>query len=46
MLQAPWMVQCPVICLVLLIFLWVMAGDALLERLGFRFKAVWAEAIK
>jgi len=46
MLQAPWMAQWPSICLVLLLLVWVMAGDALLERLGFRSKAVWAKAVE
>lgn len=46
MLLAPWMVQWPSICLVLLLLVWVMAGDALLERLGFRSKAVWAKAVE
>jgi peptide/nickel transport system permease protein len=43
---APWMVQWPSICLATLLLVWVMAGDVLLERLGFRSKAVWAEMVK
>jgi peptide/nickel transport system permease protein len=46
MLQAPWMSEWPRLVLVLLSFVWVMAGDALLERLGFRSKAVWAKAVE
>jgi len=46
MLMAPWMVLWPGLVLALLSFVWVMAGDALLERLGFRTKAVWAKAVE
>jgi peptide/nickel transport system permease protein len=46
MFQAPWMAQWPVLWLTLLLLIWVMAGDALLERLGFRSKAVWAKAFE
>jgi ABC-type dipeptide/oligopeptide/nickel transport system permease subunit len=46
LLTAPWMALWPGLVLALLIFLWVMAGDALLERLGFRSKAVWAEVVE
>ncbi|MFC1900005.1 hypothetical protein ACFLYN_00255 [Chloroflexota bacterium] len=46
MLEAPWMTRWPVICLSLLLTIWVMAGDALLEKLGFRSKAVWAKAME
>ncbi len=46
LLTAPWMALGPAFCLALLSLVWVMTGDALLERLGFRSKAVWAEAIK
>jgi peptide/nickel transport system permease protein len=44
--QAPWVVQWPSICLATLLLVWVMAGDALLERLGFRSKAVWAKVVE
>ena len=44
--EAPWMAQWPSLWLVLLLLIWVMAGDALLERLGFRSKAVWAKAME
>ena len=46
MLQAPWMAQWPRLVLVLLCLVWVMAGDAVLERLGFRSKAVWAKVVE
>jgi peptide/nickel transport system permease protein len=46
MLQAPWMSEWPRLVLVLLSFVWVMAGDALLERLGFRSKAVWSKTVE
>jgi len=46
MLQAPWMAQWSHLVLVLLSFVWVMAGDALLERLGFRSKAVWGKVVE
>jgi len=46
MLQAPWTMKWPSISLVLLLLVWVMAGDALLERLGFRSKAVWAKVVE
>ncbi|MBN2074444.1 MAG: hypothetical protein JW762_02725 [Dehalococcoidales bacterium] len=44
--QAPWMAQWPSLWLVLILLIWVMAGDALLERLGFRSKAVWAKVME
>jgi peptide/nickel transport system permease protein len=44
--QAPWLAQWPSICLAMLLLVWVMAGDALLERLGFRSKAVWAKTVE
>jgi peptide/nickel transport system permease protein len=46
MLQAPWLAYWPGIPLALLILVWVMAGDALLERMGFRSKAVWAKVVE
>jgi hypothetical protein len=30
----------------LLLLTWVMAGDALLERLGFHSKAVWSKVME
>jgi len=36
LLQAPWLAQWPALCLVLLSLVWVMAGEAWLERLGWR----------
>jgi len=46
MLMAPWLAKWPGIPLALLILVWVMAGDTLLERLGFRSKAVWAKVVE
>jgi peptide/nickel transport system permease protein len=46
MLQSPWIVEWPSLWLALLLLIWVMTGDALLEKLGFRSKAVWAKAIE
>jgi peptide/nickel transport system permease protein len=45
-LTAPWVIQWPTLVLTLLSLTWVMAGDALLERLGFLSKAVWARAME
>ncbi|MFC1946830.1 hypothetical protein ACFLXY_02790 [Chloroflexota bacterium] len=45
-IQAPWMSVLPCICLALLLALWVMTGNALLEKFGFRTKVVWAKAIE
>jgi len=46
LVDAPWMLYWPYLCLLLLIFIWVMAGDVLLERFGFRSKALWAKALE
>ena len=46
LLKAPWMALWPALCLVLLLLAWVMAGEALLERLGFRTKAVWSKIME
>jgi peptide/nickel transport system permease protein len=46
MFQTPWMALWPGLVLAFLFFVWLMAGDALLERLGFRSKAVWAKAVE
>ncbi|MFC1991892.1 ABC transporter permease [Chloroflexota bacterium] len=46
MMVAPWMAQWPSIVLALLLLVWVMAGDALLERLGFRSKALWLKLVE
>jgi hypothetical protein len=40
------MVLWPGLVLAFLFFVWLMAGDALLERLGFRSKAVWAKVVE
>jgi peptide/nickel transport system permease protein len=42
-LQAPWMALWPPAILILLIAVWVLAGQALLEKLGFRSRAVWSK---
>jgi hypothetical protein len=44
--QAPWLVLRPIIILSLILLIWVMTGDALLERLGFRSKAVWSKTME
>jgi peptide/nickel transport system permease protein len=46
MITAPWTAQWPIIVLILLPLFWVMAGDALLEKLGFRSKVVWAKVME
>ena len=46
MITAPWVGQWPIIVLILLPLFWVMAGDALLEKLGFRSKVVWAKVME
>ena len=46
MITAPWLVQWPSISLVLLILVWMMAGETLLERLGSRSKAVWSKVVE
>jgi peptide/nickel transport system permease protein len=43
MLQVPWMALWPSITLVSLITVWVMTGNALLERLGFRTRDMWSK---
>jgi ABC-type dipeptide/oligopeptide/nickel transport system permease subunit/ABC-type dipeptide/oligopeptide/nickel transport system permease component len=44
--EAPWMAQWPSLWLTLLLLIWVMTGDAILEKLGFHSKAVWAKAME
>ena len=46
LLAAPWIAKWPVLCLTLIMLVWVMAGDALLEKLGFRSKAVWLKTME
>jgi len=46
MLIAPWLALWPGLVLAFLAFVWVMAGDALLERLGFRTKALWLKVVE
>ncbi len=43
MLQEPWMALWPPAVLILLVTAWVMSGEVLLERLGFKSKAMWAK---
>jgi len=42
-LQAPWMATWPPIILVVLLSVWVMAGEALAERFGIRSRALWSK---
>jgi ABC-type dipeptide/oligopeptide/nickel transport system permease subunit len=44
--QAPCLVLRPIIILSVILLIWVMTGDALLERLGFRSKAVWSKTME
>jgi len=44
--QVPCLVLRPIIILSLILLVWVMTGDALLERLGFRSKAVWSKTME
>jgi ABC-type dipeptide/oligopeptide/nickel transport system permease subunit len=44
--QAPWLVLRPIIILSVILLIWVMTGEALLERLGFRSKAVWSKTME
>ena len=43
LLQAPWMALWPSATLIPLISVWVMSGDVLLERLGFRTRGMWSK---
>jgi peptide/nickel transport system permease protein len=42
----PWLEIWPGIMLVLLLWIWVVAGDTLSERLGFRSKAIWSKMME
>ena len=44
--EAPWMAQWPSLWLALLLLIWVMTGDVILEKLGFHSKAVWAKVME
>jgi ABC-type dipeptide/oligopeptide/nickel transport system permease subunit len=44
--ESPWLARWPGIVLGLLTLVWVMAGDTLLERVGFRTKAVWSKVFE
>jgi hypothetical protein len=46
MMAAPWMALWPSVVLSLMIFAWVMAGDVLLERMGFRSKETWSKTME
>ena len=46
MMVAPWMALWPALILSLLLFTWVMVGDALLERMGFRSKTIWSKTME
>ena len=46
MLEAPWMAQWPPLVLGVVMLIFIMAGDALLERLYFRSKTVWVKTIE
>ena len=43
---APWLVIAPSIVLIGIMWLWVMTGEALLERLGFRSGALWSKTME
>jgi ABC-type dipeptide/oligopeptide/nickel transport system permease subunit len=44
--QVPWLVLRPIIILSVILLIWVMTGEALVERLGFRSKAVWSKTME
>ena len=44
--QNPWIAIWPGLCLTTIILVFVMTGDVLLERLGFRSKAVWSKTME
>ena len=46
MLEAPWMALWPPTVLIFLMTVWVMTGDVLLERLGFRSKSIWSKILE
>jgi hypothetical protein len=43
---APWIARWPTLILTLIMLILVMTGDALLERLGYRSKAVWSKTME
>ena len=43
---APWLVIAPSIVLIGILWLWVMTGEALLERLGFRSGKLWSKTME
>ncbi|MGD0905269.1 MAG: hypothetical protein ABR924_20435 [Terracidiphilus sp.] len=46
MQQVPWLTLLPLVILSLMLIVWVMTGDALFERLGFRSKTVWSKTME
>jgi peptide/nickel transport system permease protein len=46
LLVAPWMVAGPGVIMAVVLTIWVMTGDTLLERLGYRSKAVWTKSME
>jgi len=46
MMEAPWMLLWPGLALAAHSFIWVMAGDALLETIGFRTKSLWLKVME
>jgi len=46
MQQVPWLVLRPIIILSVILLIWLMTGEVLLERLGFRSKAVWSKTME
>jgi len=43
---APWLVIAPSVVLIGILWIWVMTGEALLERLGFRSGALWSKTME
>jgi peptide/nickel transport system permease protein len=43
---APWLVIAPSIVLIGILWLWVMTGEALLERLGLRTGSLWSKTME
>jgi len=41
-----WLILGPAICLTLILTVWVITGEALLERLGFRSRAIWSKTME
>jgi peptide/nickel transport system permease protein len=43
---APWLVIAPSIVLIWILWIWVMTGEALLEKLGIRSGALWSKTME